>query len=473
MIAHLQFGLIMLITMLPFEAKSTEAARLLESTRSVLRAEDGAEFSITRGRIQVSALHAERGPDSPKFELAFVRIHRADGPAASAHIVLAGGPGESGVELVQGLARQGGVLLDPLFDADIIGLDQRGTGASSPNLADTRQISLPLDQPASSELWLPILRRTVADATKDLAQRGIDVRAFNTRESADDIEDLRRALGYQQLTVWGRSYGSHLALAYARAYPDSVQRMVLVAPEGPDHTWKLPSAANAVLESLELRPGASRLRRDMAKVLARLRENPVRVRSIDPLRNEPTEISIGVLDLQWITANALANPQAIATLPAAYRKMAQGDFSAFAPIALRYRQRISLQSAMKHLMNASSGASLARRLRIRQEAQTSLLGNALNFPWMALESDWGAQELGAEFRAPLVSAIPTLILVGELDVNTPVANATEIASSLSQATQIVVPGAAHQFDLFGSKAMRGLLQDFLQGKPITQSSIRP
>jgi hypothetical protein len=64
--------------------------------------------------------------------------------------------------------------------------------------------------------------------------------------------------------------------------------------------------------------------------------------------------------VQWLTAQALADPRAIATLPAAYREMAAGDFRRIATLAVMFRMRLGVESAMKHMMDLSSGATPAR-----------------------------------------------------------------------------------------------------------------
>ena len=62
------------------------------------------------------------------------------------------------------------------------------------------------------------------------ARRGL----YRTRDSVEDIEALRRALGVEKLTLFGISYGTKLALAYARAHPDHVARIALDSVVDPD-----------------------------------------------------------------------------------------------------------------------------------------------------------------------------------------------------------------------------------------------
>ena len=144
-------------------------------------------------------------PPAGTIDLAVVRATRSTKPSRNAHVILAGGPGDSGVNLVLGIVRNGGPAVHELFDGDLIGIDQRGTGKSLPNLAVQRPYGLPLDRPGSPELWLPLIERACREVAMSFAERGIRLEAYNTRESADDVEDVRRALGYERVTLWGRS----------------------------------------------------------------------------------------------------------------------------------------------------------------------------------------------------------------------------------------------------------------------------
>ncbi|HPW32762.1 MAG TPA: alpha/beta fold hydrolase [Arenimonas sp.] len=449
----------------------TASAQIISQQDQPLKSADGSTHIVTTGRIRVPDLHAEAATLSNTIELAFIRVRQSDRPGLSAHIVLAGGPGDSGVSLVCNMVLQGGAGLLDLFDGDIIGIDQRGTGASLPNLSVQTSYQLPLDQPGSLALWLPLMEQTSSKVAAEFRSRGIRLEAYNTLESAGDVNDVRLALGYEKLSLWGRSYGTHLALAVLKQYPEKIDRMILVGPEGPDQTWKLPSQADAVIQRISEQSNEPDLLRRMQSVIDRLKKTPVTVNVVDPATQRSIAISIGAFDVQWLTVQALDNPRTIATLPAAYRKMEKGDFQSIAQLALMFRKRLGVESAMKHMMDGSSGASTHRRQQIESQAATATLGNILNFPGMYLSKAWGAQDLGDFFREPVSSKVPTLILAGELDPRTPVANGQQIANTLPNARVIVVKNASHQFDVFGSADIRSLLARFLRNEPITEESI--
>jgi len=436
-----------------------------------LRADDGTALTLLEQTVRVPVIRAKSG-DTGAIDLFVVRIGRTSARTRTAHIILAGGPGDSGASLVTGLARRGGMGLFEMLDGDLIGIDQRGTGKSSPNLQTQVLYRLPLDQPGSPELWLPLMETASRKVAATFAARGIRLEAYNTRESADDVEDIRRALGYERVTLWGRSYGSHLALATLRRHPKSIERVILANPEGPDDTFKLPSRVDAVLEKFDQLIATDarwsarvpRLTVLMKRVLDRLHREPQTVELSHPATGETIRVAIGKFDVQWLTAQALGDPRTAATLPSAYLEMDAGDFRRIAHLVVAQRSRMGVQSAMKPMMDLSSGATRARRARIDREAAASLLGNAINFPQMYLGKAWGNPDLGDDFRRPVRSNVPVLILAGDLDPRTPVENGREIVRHLEHGHLIVLPNGGHHFDFFGSPQIRNVLVAFLRGE---------
>ena len=69
---------------------------------------------------------------------------------------------------------------------------------------------------------------------------GLDLAGFTVLEAAEDVNEIRMALGYERITVWGGSFGSHWGMALMRAHPEIIERAVLRGMEGPDHTYDHP-----------------------------------------------------------------------------------------------------------------------------------------------------------------------------------------------------------------------------------------
>jgi pimeloyl-ACP methyl ester carboxylesterase len=448
-------------------------AQVRDAQERALTADDGTAFVVTSGVVRVpeERLGAAAAPSTATIDLAVVRVRRVGTATRTAHVVLAGGPGDSGINLVLGMARQGGAALADLIAGDYVGIDQRGTGLSTPNLASTVLYNLPVEDAGSPDAWLPAMEWASRAVAAGLRARGIRLEAYNTRESADDVDDVRRALGYDRITLWGRSYGSHLALATLRRHPKTIDRVIIIGPEGPNHTWKLPSQVDMVLQRLSDKAQRPELTTWMRHAIERLARTPAVVETIHPMTRQPVTVTIGAFDLQWITAQALGDPRALPTIPAAYREMAAGDFRRVAPLVLLRRARLGVESAMKQMMDLSSGATAERRARIERESATAVLGNAINFPGMYLRDAWGAPDLGDGFRQPVASDVPVLILVGDLDPRTPVENGREILTTLPNGRLVVVENASHQFDVFGSAPIRAVLGRFLKGAAIADDRI--
>jgi pimeloyl-ACP methyl ester carboxylesterase len=436
-----------------------------------MTADDGTALTVSRGHIRVPEL---RTSASGEIELAVIRIRRADAAPQTrrAHMILAGGPGDSGVEQALGLALHGGgAWFDLLGEGDLIAIDQRGVGASRPNLASTIRYGLPQDRAGTPELWTATARLTVEAEAARVRATGVHLSAYNSQESADDVEAVRRAMGYDRLVLWGRSYGTHLAQAIARRYSSSIERLVLISPEGLDDTFKSPARTDRALQRIADQAGEPDLPLRLRQVLAQLRESPVTVTVRNPADGTSHDIVVGAFDVQWAIANALGDPRALTGLPATVQMMSGGDFNTIGQLVYILRQRAGVGSAMKQAMDLASGATAARAARNRAEASDAVLGDAINWPGPAFAEHWGIEPLPDAFRAPLSGDVPVLLVVGDLDVRTPVENAEAIAAHLSRAHIIVVANGAHEFSLFANPELVRALQSFLRGEVPTTTRV--
>jgi pimeloyl-ACP methyl ester carboxylesterase len=430
------------------------------------------------GRLLVPERRSD--PDSRLIELAFVRVKSTSQQPGPPLVFLAGGPGLSGIDELRS------ETLYPWFTAlrqvgDVIALDQRGTGLANPRLDCLESWDLPLDRPDAREEVLRVGREKAQICVNFWRQQGVDLAGYTTEESADDIEDLRQALGYDALNLYGASYGSHLALATIRRYGAHISRAVIAMVEGFDHTIKLPSNIQRHMEQLNALLKADPywqaripdLLELMQLVFERLEREPVTVSITDKRKKENVAVCVGKFDLQWLTARDLCTQSFIAKLPARYYAMAQGDFSWLATRVLS-RRREWLANAMSYVMDGASGASLERYARIQREAPQTLLGDLINFPFPDIATAWESPDLGPAFRAPFTSEVPALFLSGTLDARTPISNAEEVRAGFPHSQHIIVEGATHSTaEIVQAPGVTSAILDFLRGQAvtITQSSI--
>ena len=141
----------------------------------------------------------------------------ASEPRSDALFAVAGGPGDASTTFFAWLP---GLYTDVHAVRDIVLVDQRGTGASNP-------LALP-EMPGTSNLSTSAadarLRAWIRDS---LAGIDADPRFYTTTVAADDLDDVRAALGYDRIDLYGTSYGGTLAQYYIRQHPDHVRVAIL------------------------------------------------------------------------------------------------------------------------------------------------------------------------------------------------------------------------------------------------------
>jgi len=416
-------------------------------------------------------------PESNFIELAFVRFKSTAKNPGPPIVYLAGGPGGSGIGTARGSRF-------PLFMAlreiaDVIAFDQRGTGFSKPNLTCLNRLALPLDVAPTREAAIKELRENASDCAFywHKVQR-VDLTGYNTNESADDLEDLRKALGANQISLWTISYGTHLAFAALRRHPTSIHRVIFAGTEGPDHTYKLPSNIQKHLEDLaaviKADPQIGKEIPDflglMKSVFDRLDAQPQTVEITDPRTKLKVKVIVNKFVMQYLVANNIGTTDT-ERFPALFYRASKGDFTNAAQFWLE-ESRSGIGSAMSYMMDCASGQTAARRDQIAREAKGTLLEDFSNFPFPDVCTVWKAPDLGDEFRAPLKSDVPVLFISGTLDARTPVSNAEEYRKGFSNSTHIIIEGAVHSDPLFlSSPKIKDGMMGFLRGQPVTTTKI--
>ena len=416
-------------------------------------------------------------PQSNLIEVAFVRFKSTAKNPGPPIVYLAGGPGGSGTGAAYG-ARF------PLFMAlreiaDVIAFDQRGTGYSKPNLGCYERMAIPPDVAPSREAILKELRENARGCSsywRDLQR--VDLSGYNSNESADDLEDLRKALGANQLSLWTISYGTHLAFATMRRHPKSIHRVILAGTEGPDHTYKLPGNIQKHLADL-----AALIKADpeigkeipdflglMKSVFDRLDAQPETVEITDARTKQKVKVMVNKFVLQYIVASNIGTT-VTARFPALFYRASKGDFTNPAQVWLNESRR-GIGSAMSYMMDCASGQTAARRELINREAKNTLLEDISNFPFPDVCEVWKAPDLGDAFRSPLKSDIPVLFISGSLDARTPVSNAEEYRKGFTNNTHMIIEGAVHSDPLFlSSPKIKEGMMEFLRGQPVTETRI--
>ncbi len=466
---------LLLVCLLSAPMPSVAAAPELSFQPHVFETQGHGSFDAEIAFLPVPRRHDQ--PDGPSMQLRIVRLPSRSPTARAAPIVyLAGGPGGSGVGTARGTRW-------PVFDAvraeaDVLLLDQRGTGLSERLEPCPHRYHFDPEKPGDAVNDLAGLRATAARCVEHWRAQGVDLDAYNTIDSAHDIEALRVALGVERLSLWGMSYGTHLAMAALRYHGEHIERVVLMGAEGPDDTIKLPLAADALLEQVSMlmptgaqdTPFDPDLIGSIRRVLDALDQAPAQGQA-RRLPGSPA-ITIGRFDAQLAIAAALARTRTIRILPLALSAAERGDYDLIAEIVVMVRGYLGTFNAMPLATDVASGVSPARRALVVQGERAGILGRALNFPFPDLGDGLGIADLGDEFRSPLRSKVPTLFISSSLDGRTPVANAEAAISGFSQANHLILAGAGHDDDLWLSHPqIPSRIADFFAGRAVPDTTL--
>ncbi|HNK64485.1 MAG TPA: alpha/beta fold hydrolase, partial [Anaerolineales bacterium] len=207
-------------------------------------------------------------------------------PEADALFLLAGGPGQSAVEAFPVMI----ALMSQVHEGrDIVLVDQRGTGESNP----LRCLD-PEDETLSDEQVMAKLK----DCPKTL---DADLRYYTTEIAMTDLDEVRAALGYETINIYGASYGTRAALTYLRMFPEHVRTVTLDAVVDPGFVMFMDAAEDgqAALDQFFARCEADEacqsafpeLRTEFESLLARLEETPAQITIPHPLTNKPVNLT--------------------------------------------------------------------------------------------------------------------------------------------------------------------------------------
>lgn len=411
---------------------------------------------------------------SRRIPVRFLHLHsRAKAPRAPIFF-LAGGPGDRAVsEDARTLA-----FWAPFLEvADVVLVDQRGV--SDPALRWSWDGPLPLQFFASADSAARHVDAVTRRAAATIRARGVDLAGYNTVESAEDLDELRAALGIERVSLLAFSYGTHLATCFLRRHGERVESAVMLGTEGPDQTLKLPWTMDVQLRRLALLAAAdphvgARVPDLVAlydRVIARLGREPVTIPLATPDGRDTVRVTVGPFGLRYLLRADIGDASDLVVFPRLLWSLDQGDPSVLAWF-VRKRAGVALGAhAMNEAMDAASGCSPERLALIDAQARTSRFADVVNFPYPAVTAAWGVPDLGTAFRAPLVSPVRTLFVSGSLDCNTPPQQAEEMRWGFADATHLVVENAGHEQTFWQNPAAVPVVVDFLAGRDVRERKI--
>jgi pimeloyl-ACP methyl ester carboxylesterase len=366
---------------------------------------------------------------------------------------LYGGPNFLG--LAENLATRGFYEADILpytQIADLVVVSQRGIGPSKPTTLCDHAPALPLNAPVTKEAAAAGFRQMSVACKAYWDSQGLDLRGFTVVEAAADVNDVRQAMGYDTITLWGGSFGSHWGMAIMRFYPQIVARAILRGMEGPDHTYDMPSGVlGAVSRMAAAADQAPALKGSIPEggllqafktVIDRVEKAPVTVTVTNPATGKAQVVVFDawrVRELALGYSGRLASRRGMQTWPADVLALYRGDFTQAALSLVRPAE--GFRTASYFMLDCGSGISPARQKQLAADTAVAVLGE-VNLDYQAACPVWGS-DLGDAFRKNFETTIPTVITYGTWDVSTPQENALELAPFFKKSTLVKVVGGSH------------------------------
>jgi pimeloyl-ACP methyl ester carboxylesterase len=427
---------------------------------------NGGYFLADRGTMYVPRNRSRGNQEVIAIEVYRFKASRTADPDTPPIFLLHGGPRFEG--LANSLSQPG--IFEERFRpflevADLVVVSQRGIGASKPStVVETTTRSRSPDRPYDNAQAVRAFQKVIADEKALWESAGVDLAGLTVIEAAADVNDVRKALGYDKITLWGGSFGSHWAMALMRFHPEIVERAVLRGMEGPDHTYDHPghvwNVYKRVAEEAEVAMGMGDQmpERGLIEALKAM---------VEQVEREPVTVDV---TLEGKTTSVLIDGHSIRRVirgytggmsawPADAIALAKGDFEKAAEaVARRYHETDdtydqhwdqtresylgrTFLTASYFALDCASGITSDRLAAYHADEGWEVLGD-LNWKYTAGCPVWDV-DLGNAFRQNFETEIPTLIVQGTWDTSTPYENAIELLPYFKNGRLVTVKRGPH------------------------------
>ncbi len=369
-------------------------------------------------------------------------------------IYIPGGPGSSATEDAPGIAREFGRIRE---QRDLLFIDQRGTGGSNPLNCDFFN---PADPQSYFGYFFPLddVRRC-----RQKLEPKADLTLYTTSVAMDDFDEVRAALGYSRLNIFGASYGTRASLVYLRRHSESVRTVTLHGVSPTDHYMPsdFPRQTERALQGVIAECAADEachrafpnLQAETREVLARLLKGPVEVAVRSSATGGPgSQVSRTTVKLsrdlaaeaiRYVLYNSGAAPQ----VPWLLHQASQGNFVPLAESALRFRRNIVATGSNGMYLSITCAEDLPwiKPGEGERLAMNTFLGDYRLRQQRDACALWPRAHIEPSYGEPVRSSLPVLIFTGQWDPVTPPSNGERVLRYLTNSLHVVVPRGGHGF----------------------------
>jgi pimeloyl-ACP methyl ester carboxylesterase len=449
----------------PEGAAGAPAAEGAAGTRAAVLAPCPDAPELRCGTIEV--LEDRSKPDGRRIGIhVVVAPALSDTPRPDPLFFFAGGPGDSATSNAAGAVPE---FADIRRERDLVFVDQRGTGKSN---------RLDCDSPGSAEdprgYFEEHYNEEMVRRCRETLEARADLRMYTTSIAMDDVDEVRKRLGYDQINLFGGSYGTRAAQVYMRRHTEHVRSAILLGTAGMRQHLPLYHArdAQAAMDGLlaacaqdkACKKAFPRVRKELDTVIARLARAPARVKIEDPKTGGTIEVPLtrGVFaeNLRFSTYS----PNGGVAAPLLIHRAHAGDFTPFARITLATEPwlREALAWGM-HLSVTCSEDVPFFPADIEPLVANTYLGDYRARLQQRACALWPRGEIPAGYHEPVAVPVPTLLISGALDPVTPPRWAEETVQHLPKSRHVVLAEGHHGFGgLSNGECMAGIIAKFLE-----------
>ena len=406
------------------------------------------------GYVVVPEQHAD--PTGPTIRLAVAILKsKAENPAPDPFVMLQGGPGGSTIEDFSTPLLSTSRLLT---NRDIILFDQRGTFYSEPSLTcpEYDQLTLEtLNQDLSDEENERLFLQAMQACRQRLVDEGVNLSAFDSAENAADVDDLRRALGYDQINLYGVSYGTLLALHVMRDYAEGLRSVILDSVVPPQQNFITETAQSQKRSFRKLFDACAadtacnqeypNLEQVFYTLVDGLNERPVTIQLTDAETGETHPALFNGDALISTLFQMLYSTDLIPLLPRIIYDARAGDYNVIERILSLVVFDQSMSLGMYYSVLCAEDADFQPQDVDLSDLPPQIEEVEKNSGESFLRTcqAWDVEPLGPEIDEPVSSDIPTLVLTGDFDPITPPAFGELAAQTLSNSYFYTFPAGGH------------------------------
>jgi pimeloyl-ACP methyl ester carboxylesterase len=379
-----------------------------------------------------------------KIKLDVVILH-ATGPEPKPDplFVFAGGPGGDVTGYTRGYEESW-----VREERDVVFVSQRGTGGD--NRIDCEIAASDDDLQGYFD---PLFNIDHFKACLEDLQKIFDLTKYSTCLAADDINDIRLALGYDKINITGGSYGTRMSLVYMRRHPETVRTAILngVAPISfKNPLFHAPAAHEAIrllmaecANDPDCNGAYPNLEDEFHAILDRLEKEPADTFVTHPTTDE--RVPIKLTKAAFVEALRMMMYSSVRTLhvPDRIHKAFLGDYEPFAQLGMTSNRGVRQLLALGMLLCVTCAEDLDRisEEEIVEITGGTYLGDDRVRQQKAVCEIWPRSDIPESYGDPVSVEVPVLLLSGTLDPVTPPRFGEAAAKHLPNSLHLVVPGA--------------------------------